>query len=186
MNSMRIAPYFQGENQWIITLCHPDLTPPVSDKDHAHGSSAAHVTLVEYGDFECPACGQAYPIVKAVQEKMGLSLRFVFRNFPLTDMHPHAEHAAEAAQSAGVQGKFWEMHDKLFTHQNALDDSSLQRYAEELRLHTHQFSRDMSERAHASEVRRKFKADLRAAWAGLRHSLLTASYSSRKQAWSRL
>ena len=83
---------------------------------------------------------------------MGDSLRFMFRNFPLTDMHPHSEHAAEAALCAGAQGKFWEMHDMLFKHQNALDDNSLQGYAEELGLHVHQFTRDMSEHAHASGV----------------------------------
>ncbi len=136
------------------------LAMPVSDKDHAHGSSLAAVTLVEYGDYECPDCGHAYAIVKAVQTKMGKDLRFVFRNFPLMDMHPHSVHAAEAALCAGSQGKFWEMHDMLFTHQNLLDDDSLQRYAEELGLHAHQFSRDMSEHAHASEVAEHIQSGL--------------------------
>ena len=138
----------------------PVLTMPVGDKDQIHGTSAATVTLVEYGDFECHACGHAFPIVKMVQERMGDSLRFVFRNFPLMDVHPHAEHAAEASLCAGAQGKFWEMHDMLFTHQNALDGDSLQQYAEELGLHVHQFSRDMSEHAHASEVAEHIQSGL--------------------------
>jgi len=90
------------------------------------------VTLVEYGDYECPHCGRAYPIVKAVQRSMGDNLRFVFRNFPLTKSHEHAEHAAEMAEAAGEQGKFWEMHDLLFENQKALEDEDLIRYAASL------------------------------------------------------
>src|SRR5882672_7758780 len=98
----------------------PTLVLPVGDRDHAQGSVNAPVTLVEYGDYECPYCGRAYPIVKAVQKALGLRLRFVFRNFPLSEMHPNASNAAEAAEAAGDQGKFWEMHDALFEHQAAL------------------------------------------------------------------
>jgi len=83
------------------------LTLPVAERDHAQGPAAAPVTLVEYGDYECPSCGSAYPIVKALQRRLGSRLRFVFRNFPLNEMHPHAEAAAEAAEAAGAQGKFW-------------------------------------------------------------------------------
>jgi protein-disulfide isomerase len=105
------------------------LTPPVSARDHAQGPADAPVTLVEYGDFECPHCGRAYPIVKTVQRSMGNNLRFVFRNFPLTKSHEHAEHAAEMAEIAGREGKFWEMHDVLFEHQDALEDEDLVAYA---------------------------------------------------------
>lgn len=107
----------------------PGLTPPVSARDHAQGTADAPVTLVEYGDYECPTCGRAYPIVKDVQRRMGNGLRFVFRNFPLTKSHEHAEHAAEMAEAAGNKGKFWEMHDLLFEHQHALEDEDLVGYA---------------------------------------------------------
>jgi protein-disulfide isomerase len=90
------------------------------------------VTLVEYGDFECPHCGAAYPIVKAIQEAMGSKLLFAYRHFPLTRIHAHAEHAAEIAEAAGKHGKFWEMHDILFEHQDALEDEHLVEYAEAL------------------------------------------------------
>src|SRR5688572_30795959 len=107
------------------------LNPPVSEHDHSAGPDNAPVTLVEYGDYECPYCGRAHPILHSLQRKLGDQLRFVFRNFPLREAHPHAQHAAEAAESAGAQGKFWEMHDILFEHQDALEDLDLIRYAEE-------------------------------------------------------
>ena len=92
----------------------PKLTLPVSsERDHAQGPDTAPVTLVEYGDYECPYCGQAYPILKNMQERLGNKLCFVFRNFPVTQVHPHAQHSAEAAESAGSQNKFWDMHDYL-------------------------------------------------------------------------
>src|SRR5438046_7228471 len=105
------------------------LTLPVSQRDHQQGPETAPVTLVEYGDYECPYCGEAYPIVKEIQRRLGDRLRFVFRNFPLTQSHPHAEHAAEAAAAAAVQEKCWEMHDSLFEHQEARDDAHLVHYA---------------------------------------------------------
>src|SRR5215212_6528804 len=105
------------------------LTLPVSNRDHVQGPPAAPVTLVEYGDYECPYCGAAYPIAKRLQERLGDRLRFVFRNFPLTTVHPPSEHAAEAAEAAGAQGKFWEMHDELYQHQRALTDENLLEYA---------------------------------------------------------
>ena len=108
------------------------LTPPVAARDHAQGPADAPVTLVEYGDYECPHCGRAYPIVKAVQRSMGNDLRFVFRNFPLTKSHEHAEHAAEMAEAAAHEGKFWQMHDLLFEHQDALEDEHLVGYATSL------------------------------------------------------
>src|SRR3954453_14536211 len=90
--------------------------------------------MVEYGDYECPACGAAYGINKTVQRVMGDDLRFVFRNFPLTEVHPHAEHAAEIAEEAAVAERFWPMHDMLFESQDALDDLSLVGYGEQLGL----------------------------------------------------
>src|SRR5216683_2932546 len=110
------------------------LAMPVSQRDHQQGPATAPVTLVEYGDYECPYCGEAYPIVKEIERRLGDRMRFVFRNFPLTQSHPHAQHAAEAAEAAAVQGKFWEMHDSLFEHQQALDDTHLVHYAVALHL----------------------------------------------------
>jgi protein-disulfide isomerase len=96
------------------------LKVSVSAEDHVQGSEDAKVTLVEYGDYECPHCGRAYPVVKRLQEHFRDSLRFVFRNFPLTEMHPLAEPAAESAEFAATQGKFWEMHDGIYEHQSQL------------------------------------------------------------------
>src|SRR6516225_10943810 len=96
------------------------LRVPINDQDHIQGNSDARCTLVEYGDYECPHCGHAYPIVKRIQKHFGKKLRFVFRNFPLAEMHPHAQSAAETAEYAGAHGKFWEMHDGLFQNQEQL------------------------------------------------------------------
>ena len=92
-------------------------TPVNKERDHIQGPAAAAVTLVEYGDYECPYCGAAYPIIKEVQARMDKRLRFVFRNFPITTSHPHAEQAAEAAEAAATQGRFWQMHDLLYENQ---------------------------------------------------------------------
>ncbi len=105
------------------------LAPPVGARDHAQGPADAPVALVEYGDFECPHCRRAYPIVKEIQASLGNNLRFVFRNFPLAKSHEHAEHAAEMAEAAAHEGKFWPMHDLLFENQEALEDEDLARYA---------------------------------------------------------
>src|SRR5947207_14881580 len=115
------------------------LNLPGGQRDHRRRPETAPVTLVEYGDYECPYCGQAYPIVKEVQRRLGDRLRFVFRNFPLTQVHLRAEHAAEAAETAAAQGAFWPMHDTLFENQQALDDDHLVRYAGELGLDTGAF-----------------------------------------------
>jgi protein-disulfide isomerase len=110
------------------------LTPPVESVDHVSGPHSAPIVLVEFGDFQCPYCGAAYPELKAVKEAMGDKLCFVFRNFPLTELHPFALRAAEFAEAAGSEGKFWQMHDLLFEHQNALDESNLIRYAQRIGL----------------------------------------------------
>jgi len=111
------------------------LTLPVSEsREHIQGSANAPVILVEYGDYECPYTGQAFPIVKEIRARLGDTICFVLRNFPLNEIHPHAEHAAEAAEAAAAQNKFWQMHDYLFEHQEALDDRHLTVYAQRLGL----------------------------------------------------
>jgi len=137
------------------------LTPPVGTRDHAQGPEDAPVTLVQYGDYECPSCGQAYPIIKEVQRRLGSKLRFVFRNFPLGEAHPHAQHAAEAAEAAGTQGRFWEMHDALYEHQHALDDRHLVGYAAKLGLDAQQFEQEFHAHAHKARVREDFTSGVR-------------------------
>ena len=129
-----------------------DLSVAVSDKDHEQGAKNATVTLVEYGDYECPYCGEAYPIVKDIQKKMGDKLRFVFRNFPLSDMHPHAEEAAEAAESANAQGKFWQMHDTLYENQKNLTQKDLLNYGEKLGLDENQFATDLQNDTYEDKI----------------------------------
>lgn len=108
------------------------LNPPIGDQDHSEGRADAPVTLVVYGDFECPYCGEAYPVLKAVRHAMGDRLRFVFRHFPITQPHPHAGHAAAFAEAAAGIGRFWEAHDMLYEHQSALTDADLLRYGKAL------------------------------------------------------
>ena len=137
------------------------LTVPVGPRDHAEGPDDAAVTLVEYGDYQCPYCGRAHRIVKEIQERLGPRLRFVFRNFPLSDIHPNAQHAAEAAESAAAQGHFREMHDLLFEHQRALLDRHLEEYASEIGLDLRRFRQDMVTHAHAARVREDFVSGVR-------------------------
>jgi protein-disulfide isomerase len=144
------------------TEWHPVLTMPVSeDRDHIQGPADAPVTLIEYGDYECPYCGAAYPIVKAVQSRMGERLQFVFRNFPITTAHPHAEQAAEAAEAAGAQGSFWEMHDLLYEQQKRLEDGDLRGYAEHVGLDVERFDTELSEHVHAERVHEDFLSGVR-------------------------
>jgi protein-disulfide isomerase len=137
------------------------LSLPVSRRDHAQGPEEAPVTLVEYGDYECPYCGRAHPIVKRVQERLGDALRFVFRNFSLREIHPHAQHAAEAAEAAAAQGRFWEMHDYIFEHQRALSDRDLREYAALLGLDQERFDRELTSHVHAARVRQDFSSGVR-------------------------
>ena len=129
------------------------LDPPVGDQDHALGPATAPVTLVKYGDYECPYCGRMHPVVRELRERLGDRLRFVFRHFPLDSVHPHARRAAEAAEAAAAQGRFWEMHDLLYENRENLDDESLGRYADELGLDVARFEDDLSQRRHAPRVR---------------------------------
>jgi protein-disulfide isomerase len=138
------------------------LTMPVAEgRDHIQGPAEAAVTLVEYGDYECPYCGAAYPIVKEIQSRLGERLRFVFRNFPITTSHPHAEQAAETAEAAAAQGRFWQMHDVLYENQKRLRDPDLRGYAESLGLDVERFDKDLAEHVHAARVREDFMSGVR-------------------------
>jgi protein-disulfide isomerase len=130
-------------------------------RDHIQGPANAAVTLVEYGDYQCPYCGRAYPIIKEVRARMGDRLRFVFRNFPITTSHPNAEAAAEAAEAAGGQGIFWDMHDHLFENQERLGDRDLHEYAEQVGLDVDRFDNEMAEHVYADRVREDFMGGVR-------------------------
>jgi protein-disulfide isomerase len=134
------------------------LVVPVSANDHIQGPEGAPVTLVEYGDFECPYCRAALPIVQGLQERLGAQLRVVFRHLPLTSVHPHADRAAEASEAAAAQGSFWEMHAHLFANQDALDDSHLIQYAAELGLDTARFRDELATHSHAERVQSDFQS----------------------------
>jgi protein-disulfide isomerase len=121
------------------------LTQPVSTRDHAAGPANAPLTLVEYGDFQCPYCRAAYPVVKRLQKKLGKKLRFVFRNFPVTQAHPYALIAAETAEAAALQGKFWEMHDLLFEQQDSLTPDIIPVWAKKIGLDLDQFGNDIKQ-----------------------------------------
>ena len=126
------------------------LSVSVSPSDHTQGPEAASVTLVEYGDFECPNCAQAYPAVKILRKHFGEYVRFVFRHFPLREVHPHAELAAEAAEAAGAQHKFWRMHGLLFENQLDLKAKRLRQFADQAELDLERYLRDKSSRALAA------------------------------------
>jgi protein-disulfide isomerase len=136
-------------------------TLPMPDRDHIQGPTDAAIKLVEYGDYECPYCGEAYPVVKEIQRRLGDRLCFAFRNFPLTNAHPHAEHAAEAAEAADEQGRFWEMHDLLYEHQDALEDEDLAQYASELGLDARRLISEVQSEEHLSRVREDFRSGAR-------------------------
>src|SRR5579862_4726888 len=122
----------------------PMLVEPVSERDHALGPADASTTLVEYGDFECPYCRQAYPICKELRQRFGPGLRFVYRHFPLTRLHEHADHAAQVSEAAAAQKRFWEMHDRLFERQFALEDEQLIEYAKDLGLDAGRVARELA------------------------------------------
>ena len=136
------------------------LKNSVTESDHASGSATAPVTLLEYGNFECPYCGQAFPVIAQVRKLLGDNLRFVFRHFPMVSTHPHSLRAATAAEAAGVQGKFWQMHDELFTHQHQLEDQHLFRYAKRIGLDIDRFSLDMTENILASRIEADYNRSL--------------------------
>ena len=137
------------------------LKPAVHSNDHSYGNPEALIVLVEYGDYECPYCGKAYPIVKNIQQRMGNDLKFVFRNFPLANIHANAFSAAVATEAAGLQNKFWEMHDIIFENQNALDSENLFRFADHLRLDIERFSYDIQLKSLSLKVEQDFESGLR-------------------------
>lgn len=139
----------------------PKLVRPVDGRDHRQGPENAPAVLVEYGDFQCPYCGQAYPIVKEIQHRLGDRLCFVFRHFPVTQAHPFAMQAAEASEAAAAQGKFWEMHDMLYMHQDELDIEGLKHYARALDLDTARFDRELESHGYRALVREGFLEGVR-------------------------
>ena len=136
------------------------LTVPINERDHVRGSPDAPAVLIEYGDFECPYCGAAYAVLKKLEKEMPGTLAVVFREFPLVDVHPHADLAAEAAEAAGAQGRFWRMHDVLFEHQDALAPADLVRYATALHLDVKRFAADLSAHAFLPRIRNDMKGGL--------------------------
>jgi protein-disulfide isomerase len=137
------------------------LDSPVGERDHVQGPATASVTLVEYGDFECPYCRAAVPIVEELRRILPDELLFVFRHFPLENLHPHALRAAEAAEAAASQGKFFEMHATLFEHQAALEDEDLLRYAADIDLDVARFGADLQGHLYADRVREDFRGGIR-------------------------
>jgi len=132
------------------------MEPPVSGRDHVLGPESARVTLVEYGDFECPHCAIAYPLVKELHQRFGDRVRFVFRHFPLTNVHPHAQAAAEASEFAAAGGVFWQMHDILFEQQKQLADGQLTRLAAGLKLDQDALSNALRDHTFLPRVKEDF------------------------------
>lgn len=137
------------------------LTVPIGKRDHTLGPTDASAILLEYGDYECPFCGAAHQVVKAILESVGDRICFAFRHFPLSNVHPHAERAAEAAEAADAQGNFWEMHDVLFENQVALDYDDIAEYAAELELDATRLMREIMANVYAGRVREDFNSGLR-------------------------
>ena len=138
------------------------LTLPDAERDHVSGSANGSIKLLEYGDYECPFCADAQPTVKEIQRRLGDDLLFAFRHFPLANIHPHSEHAAEAAEAAGAQENFWGMHDLLFENQSALEDEDLAAYAGELGLDETRLIREVTSTAYARRIRGDFRDGVRA------------------------
>jgi protein-disulfide isomerase len=142
-----------------MTQHHPlELTPPVSAQDHIRGPNHAPVTVVEYGDFECPTCKQVAPGVKLLLERFPEQVRIAFRHFPVEQAHPHALQAAETAEAAGAQGKFWEMHDLLFENQRHLKSHQLQNYAQSLGLDMARFTAELDDEVYRQRIREHQKS----------------------------
>jgi protein-disulfide isomerase len=144
----------------------PTLTVPVQARDHVRGPASAPVTLLEYGDFECPHCGHAYPLLREVLARFGDQVRFVFRHFPLTNVHPHAQAASEAAEWAAGQGKFWELHDALYEKQPQLAAGHLLRFADELGLDRAALKRSLEEHTFFARVKEDFLGGLKSSVKG--------------------
>lgn len=143
-----------------------NLAAPVGRSDHAQGPEDAPVTLLEYGDYQCPFCADMQPMLKAIAKKMGGQMRFVFRHMPLIEMHPYAQFAAEAAEAAGAQGKFWQMHEAIYQQQSELGTDLLHQLAVKLTLDIAQFSADLDARRYRPRVKRDFMSGMRSGVAG--------------------
>jgi protein-disulfide isomerase len=137
------------------------LSVAVSGNDHLQGNSDAPCVLLEYGDYQCPSCGAAYPIVKRVQKHFGKPVAFVFRNFPLTQLHPYAEAAAETAEFAAAHGKFWQMHDVIYENQDRLDEDLLVELAEQLHLVPAKLVEALEAKEFESRVKSDFSSGVR-------------------------
>jgi len=137
------------------------LKPAVNSKDHIQGKNTAPLELVEYGDYQCPHCGHAYPIIKSLQQSLGADLKFVFRNFPLSEIHPDAFNAAVAAEAAALQQKFWDMHDIIFENQQALDLENLFLYAKTIGLSIERFKNDIQKNTLIEKVEQDFESGIR-------------------------
>jgi protein-disulfide isomerase len=137
------------------------LAPPVNYMDHIDGEAFAPIEMVEYGDYECPYCGRAYPIVKYIQEQLGSDLRFVFRNFPLRKIHPHAFSAAVATEAAGLQFRFWEMHDIVFENQRRLSLENILQLADSIDLDPDKLHMDMQQQSLIEKVEKDFESGMR-------------------------
>ena len=145
-----------------MTYTPPRLTLPAGERDHSEGASDAPLVLVEYGDYQCPYCGAAYPIVKRVQKELGSSLRFVFRNFPITNSHPQAEWAAETAEAAAAQGKFWEMHDFLYENQRFMGDVTyFAKQETKLKLDASRIASEVAKGAYSSRIEEDYMSGIR-------------------------
>jgi len=137
-----------------------ELTPPLSAEDHVEGPDRAELELVMYGDFQCPYCTAAYPIVQRVRDQLGARLIFAFRHFPLREIHPAAQRASEAAEAAAAQGAFWEMHDRLYESRGALDREDLIGYARELGLDAGRVAEELDSEVHSPRVQRDLDSGL--------------------------
>lgn len=137
------------------------LTPPIGPHDHVRGARKPHVALIEYGDYECPHCARAQGMTKSLLERLGDHVLFVFRHMPLSHAHPHAITAALAAEAAGAQGHFWEMHERLFEKQHALELPSLIAYARGLDLDVARFAKDVENETYLDKVEADFRSGIR-------------------------
>jgi protein-disulfide isomerase len=133
------------------------LLLPIQPDDHVQGGPEARYTLVEYGDYECPDCGRLFQTIRELRAQLPDEIRLVFRYYPLSGIHPHAQQAAEAAEAAGAQDRFWEMHDILFANQHALAVKDLYRYADQLSLDTERFRSELKHRTYEDRVREDFR-----------------------------
>jgi protein-disulfide isomerase len=156
----------QGEGCRLRVAASMTLSVTVGKSDHAQGPESAPVTLVEYGDYQCPYCADVHSMIQSIVKTMGAKLRFVFRHMPLNEMHPYAQYAAEAAEAAGAQGKFWEMHDAIYDHQSDLSPDLLHKLGRKLQLDIPRFEADLDARRYGARVKRDFMGAMRSGVAG--------------------